>query len=99
MSMEKIKDLKDKFSEELCHEGKYSNWLEINDAKELKDKIESKFQGVEVDVDLEMLTIKTVDGRMLKIHRWKKIPYAPDGQRVVSYHSIEDEIERFIKEE
>ncbi len=43
-----------------------------------------------------MLTIKSADGRVLKIHRWKEIPYAPDGQHVVARHKIEDEIEKFI---
>ena len=94
--MSKQKGFKDQFSENLRKEGEHSNWLETADAEKLIKEIETEFDGVKIGLDEEYVTVNCPDGRVLQIHRWKEIPYAPDGQHVVAHHKIEDEIKKFI---
>ncbi len=96
--MERKDGLKDQMSEQLRKEGEHSNWLETADAEKLIKKIEAEFDGVKIGIDEEYVTVNCPDGRALQIHRWKEIPYAPDGQHVIAHHKIEDEIKKFINE-
>jgi hypothetical protein len=90
--MNKEKSLKDKFY------GGDSNWITDESFEKLKAGIEKKFPEIEISKDSEFILLRNKNGRELKLHRWKKFDYAPDGQNIESERTIEQEIEKFATE-
>jgi hypothetical protein len=76
--------------------GENSNWITETGFEKLKKEVEKKFPEVEISKDSEFVLIRKKDGTELRLHRWKKFDYAPDGQNVEGERTIEQEIERFV---
>jgi hypothetical protein len=90
--MKKEESLKDQFY------GGDSNWITDEGFEKLKVSVEKKFPEIEISKDSEFILLRNKNGRELKLHRWKKFDYAPNGQNVESERTIEQEIERFVME-
>ena len=89
--MNEEKGLKDKFFEN------NPNWITDEGFEKLKVEMGEKFPEIEISKDSKFIMLKK-GGRELRLHRWHKFNYAPDGHHIEGQRTIEQEIEKFAKE-